>query len=68
MRTSPGPPNTPALRYETILSYFNLPDSSSTYGYKLGPNDDIHLTLDGSFRIYAIASSASANVLTLEIV
>ena len=59
--------NSPTYKYESVISYFNMPDTSSTYGYLLGPLDAFSMTVDGSVRIFAIASSASANVLTLEI-
>lgn len=55
------------LSYITLIGYSRVPDTSTNYGYKLGPNDGISMTLDGSVRVFAIASSASANVATLEL-
>jgi hypothetical protein len=54
--------------YEMILLYSQLPDTSSTYGYRLGPYDAIWLTLDGSAKVFAVASADSANLITLEVI
>ena len=56
------------LAYVTLIGYSRVPDTSTNYGHKLGPSDAISLTLDGSVRVFAIASSASANVSTVELV
>jgi len=56
------------LAYVTLIGYSRVPDSSTNYGHRLGPSDAISLTLDGSVRVFAIASAASANVSTLELV
>jgi len=58
----------PGSEYEAVISYFGMPDSSSTYGIRLGPYDGIVLSLDGSCRIFAIASGITTPVLTLEMV
>ncbi len=59
----------PKSRYESILTYSGLPDNSSSYGYALGPNREmLAISLDSTSRIFAIASGASANVITLEFV
>jgi len=57
----------PGERYRVIFGYSSLPDNSSSYGYKLGPSDSVGFTLDGSCRVFAAASSAGANVVTLEL-
>lgn len=60
------PANSPALKYDYILSYVLLPDSSTNYGVKLGPLDGVTLNMDGSVRVLAIGSGAATTALTME--
>lgn len=55
------------LPYIVLISYTRVPATSGNYGIKLGPNDSLTVSLDGSARLFAIASS-STNIVTLELV
>ena len=57
----------PDAVYSSMISYFAMPDSSSTYGWCLGDHDGITLNLDGSVRLFAISSGAGSPVVTLEL-
>ncbi len=57
----------PKLKYDLILTYPTVPDNSSSYGWMLRPYEGISFNLDGSAKVFAIASSASASVITLEL-
>jgi hypothetical protein len=59
--------NSPLSLYESIVTYFGMPDTSSTYGVFLGPYDAVSLTLCGSARLFAISDTASTPVVTLEL-
>jgi hypothetical protein len=54
------------LSYLLLLSYTLMPDTSSTYGHRLGPYDAVALDIDGSVRLFAIASGASTPVSCVE--
>jgi hypothetical protein len=58
----------PERVYQSILGYSNMPDTSSTYGIYLGPKDSVTFTVDGSARIFAIASGASTPVSVQELI
>ncbi len=60
--------NSPANKYRVILTYATVPDYSAGYGYRLGAYGSVYMDLCGSVRLFAIADSASANVLTIEYV
>jgi len=64
LRHNSGNPS--SLGYIVLLSYTKMPDSSSTYGVKLGPNDSYSGTYGATARLFAIASGASTNVVVLE--
>ena len=63
-RHNSGNPET--LGYLTMVSYTKMPDSSSNYGIKLGPNDSYSGTYGGSCRLFGIASAASTTTVVLE--
>ncbi len=55
-----GDPDTEA--WFVLIGYTWHPDSSSSYGHRLGPYDAIAINLDGSCRIFGEASGSSTNV------
>lgn len=55
----------PSEIYRIVLGYSSLPASGT--GYKLGPNDAISMTLDGSCRVWAIADGATTALTCLEL-
>jgi len=66
-----SPANSPKFRYETILGYYfslTADDTSLTGGIELAAGNAISATLDGSVRIFAIASGATTAVGTWEFI
>ena len=65
------PANSPIYRYKTMHAYYfvlTADDTAATGGYELGPRDAVNLPLDGSVRLFGIASAATTAVSTLEYV
>ena len=65
VRHNSGNPAT--LQYLTLVSYTKLPDTSTNYGIKLGPNDSFHSTCGGSCRLFGIGSGAGTTTVVLEL-
>jgi hypothetical protein len=68
MRTGGNNPNDD---YDLIHAYYftlTADDVAATGGYELGPSDAVYMSIDGSGRIFAIASGATTAVGTIEYV
>lgn len=55
----------PGVVYRGVIGYSSLPANGT--GYKLGPNDGLALTLDGSCRLWAIADGATTTTTCIEV-
>lgn len=63
----------PGIKYDYFLTYTQVPDTSANYGYLLyragsAQPAALYMDLDGSVRIFAIASGATTNVKTIEFI
>jgi len=61
----------PEKIYEQILAYYftlTADDTSITGGIELGPRDSVHLTVDGTVKMFCIASAATTAVGSIEVV
>jgi len=62
--------NSPSKIYDDLFAYYfvlTADDVAATGGVELGPRDSVHVTADGSVKIFAIASGATTAVGHLEV-
>ena len=63
--------NNPDVDYDVIIAYYFVLTAdgvTSTGGYELGPKDAVFMTVDGSTRIFAIASDTTTPTSTIEFI